>query len=406
MPERIVMLSDSSAPRGGSGALALLAARLMHDAGLETIFVTGDTGEDCPLPGAIQVETVAGRPLLETPFPRRVIDGLYNQRSELLLKHILKRDTPTTVYHLHSWAQILSPSVFAALRPVSERVLISLHDFSLACPNGSYFDFPAQSVCNRVPLSAPCLTANCDKRSRVDKVFRLTRSIFLRQLANFTKTRTLFAAIHPEMTGWLVRAGLPRHNIRVLRNPVSPFRLERVPAERNGEFLFVGRVEIEKGVDLAAEASAILGRPLRVIGDGRARTELAARYSNIIWDGWRTADDISDCVQSARALMMPSRLPEPFGLVALEALQSGIPLVAFSDSFVAKEAALLGAAEIANDRTPSALAAAAQALLNDDAAERASYAGFNDCRHLSTTPNQWRDGLLALYEEMIHASRN
>ena len=99
--------------------------------------------------------------------------GLYNRRAlTTLAEWIARNDTPETVYHLHVWSQVLSPSAFVALAAVRQRMLITAHDFFLVCPNGAYANYTTGETCALKPLSARCLTTACDKRNHAHKLWR------------------------------------------------------------------------------------------------------------------------------------------------------------------------------------------------------------------------------------------
>ncbi|MGH7310356.1 MAG: glycosyltransferase family 4 protein, partial [Candidatus Rokuibacteriota bacterium] len=97
--------------------------------------------------------------------------------------------------------------------------------------------------------------------------------------------------------------------------------------------LFVGSGFERKGLATAIEAMALLGDPqsrLVVIGKGDAGPyqQLAARHAvaeRLIWLGPRV--DVERWYAAADAALLPSRY-EPFGNVHLEALASGLPIVA------------------------------------------------------------------------------
>lgn len=402
IPRRIVIVSDRSAAFGGATSLALLSAHLLAEAGHEVVYMTGDDGENADLPVSVELIPLGGHPLLEQPPLTRVANGLWNRQAHNLMSRVVRRFAgPDTVFHLHGWAQILSPSVISALAKVDDRLVIHAHDFFHACPNGTYFDFRESQVCERKPLGAACLAADCDKRSYPQKLFRTARMAIKRAALDLGKTRALIATIHPDMADYLAKAGIARDRMRVVRNPVSPFVNERVAAENNREVFFIGRIEHEKGADLAIAAAMDAGMAIRVIGDGSDRERLAARYPKALWEGWKSHEEIARLIGQARALIMPSRLPEPFGLVALEALQSGVPLVAFADSFIGREAAELGCAFLASERSHRSLSGALRQLADDEAVERASRIAFEKTRALSTTRESWREGLLDVYREAL-----
>lgn len=401
-PQRIIILNDASKAAGGATSLAVLSARLLAEAGHEVVYVTGDAGDCAELPANVQLIALSGRPLLALPFAQRVGKGLYNGAAHDLVAEVIRRfDGPNTVYHLHGWSQILSPSVLHALSRVEDRLVIHAHDFFHACPNGTYFNFRKESLCHLRPMSLDCATTNCDKRSVAEKAFRLARMAVKRRLLDLGRTRAVIAIIHPFMREWLQKADIAGDRIRVVRNPVQPFRATRVEAEGNHDLFFIGRVETEKGVDLAIEAARRAGRQLRVIGDGSERVRLAEKHPDIAWEGWCSHARIAQLIGSARGLLMPSRLPEPFGLVALEALQSGVPLIAFADSFVGCEAAELGCAFLAPDRQAGSLAAAVRRLDDDEVVRRASQIAFEHAGELCLSHAGWRDALLEIYRELL-----
>lgn len=402
VPSRIVIINDRSIAAGGATALALLSARLFSEAGIRVTYVTGDDGSQAQLPSSVDLIALGGKPLLQRGFSSRVREGLYNFAARRLLDDTIARlDAPGVVYHLHGWAQILSPSVFSPLSQVSDRLVVHAHDFFMACPNGSFFDFSHHEVCHRTPMSAGCLSARCDKRSMAQKGFRVARHLVRQRTFPAGKSPAAIAMIHPAMAPFLERSDLARDRMRVVRNPARAFLPTRVAAERNSDIFFIGRVTQEKGLKIAAEAAQLAGRRLRVIGDGPDRARLAEEFPEIVWDGWLDHPAIAERIGTARALVMPSSLPEPFGLVALEALQSGVPLIAFADAMIAQEAESLGCAFLATERTPQRLAEAMRKLDDDREVQGASERAYAFSPRLTCTQDEWRDRLLDLYSDLL-----
>lgn len=103
--------------------------------------------------------------------------------------------------------------------------------------------------------------------------------------------------------------------------------------------LCVGRLVPEKGFDLALRAlAALVDRfptvRLTIAGDGPARSELErlaaelALTDHVDFLGWVAPDQVSALLSATTVVVVPSRWPEPFGLVALEAAASARPVVA------------------------------------------------------------------------------
>lgn len=95
---------------------------------------------------------------------------------------------------------------------------------------------------------------------------------------------------------------------------------------------FVGRLVLEKGLDTVSAAVAELkkrGVPHRllIVGDGPARERFEAQVPDAIFTGSLSGDALPIAYASAELLLNPSTT-ETFGNINLEAMASGIPIVA------------------------------------------------------------------------------
>ena len=335
---------------------------------------------------------------MASPMHQVFFSALYNRAAkEMVSNWIAANDTPGTVYHLHGWAQILSPAVFQALKPVADRLLLSAHDFFLVCPNGAYAFLDSGAVCPLKPMSAACVGSNCDRRSYAHKLWRVARQAVRQSVFDLKRHAPPVLAIHESMRAYLVRGGMPNEAISTLPNPVRPFLSERAPAEENREFLFIGRLEDGKGPDLAAAAAARAGVSLRIIGDGPMRARLERDYPNVIFSGRKSWQEIGPLARQARALVMPSRYPEPYGLVAAEALWSGLPVIAAQTAFLAPDIVAAGAGIACDPRDVEAMAAAMSRLMDDNVAREMSTQAFENTGRIGLSPEAWIEGLLQAY---------
>ena len=402
---RVVIVNDVSIARGGATALALLEARLLRERGVKVEFATGDAGDNRLFEDlGITVTALGGRRLLDAGGAS-YLSGLYNRRAlEALAPRFAAADTPQTIYHVHGWSQILSPSLFAVLAPYRSRVVISAHDFFLACPNGAYANFKNGRVCALRPLGAACLATNCDKRSYGHKLWRVLRQRIQSHALRFEDARPRVLMIHEAMREPLQRAGLPAAALRALPNPVSAWSGVRIAAERNREFLFVGRFSQEKGPDLAAAAARRTGVQMSFIGDGPMFEDLQQRYPEFTFLGRLPADQVALRATAARALVMPSRYPEPFGLVAVEAMWSGLPALVASDALLAPEIVARRAGLAFDPRDVAAFAEALRRTSDDTSAREMSLNAFGTTHDLGLSPPDWVERLLENFTAMLQTA--
>jgi glycosyltransferase involved in cell wall biosynthesis len=409
LPDRVVVINDLSEPRGGATSIALASMRLLTERGVPVTLITGDDGASvdngvCPT----DFIAIGGTHILEAPMPTAVVNGLYNRQAERTVSRWIKsNDTPRTVYHLHGWSKILSPSIFRALRVVASRLVISAHDFFVVCPNGGYFNFRLGQPCTVRPMGIRCLLSSCDRRNYAHKLWRWGRHSIKRALFDLGDSVAAVVAVHDGMIVHLENGGVPRQRLRTLRNPVTPWRAARVHADSNHIFAFVGRLDHDKGVDLLARAAQQAGVRLRIIGDGPLANWLAREHPETERFSWKPPNEISDLIADVRMLVVPSRTRETFSLVAFEALTSGVPVVISKYAMVANQIASSGLGIRVDPYDERGFAALLAKLGLDDASVGAmSLGAHRDARDLAPTPEQWIENLLAIYADVLQPSMN
>ena len=401
MIDRIVVINDLSRPTGGASLLAIQSARGFASRGHRVTFISGDRPSGETDSGIDHVSLGSDRLLAGNPV-QSFVNGIYNRKARAMIEAwIAANDTPRTIYHLHGWMQILSPAVFGALEKVWDRVIVTAHDFFLSCPNGAFFDFQREEACTRRPLGADCLTTACDRRGIAHKAWRTGRQVpQARKFAGRGYPKILL--IHGAMTEYFRRSGIPASQMSVLPNPVTPFCENPVDAAANSDILFVGRIEQTKGIDLAAEACRRAKVRLVAVGDGALLQEMKSSYPQMEFVGRLAHHEIADRAARARMLVMPSRHMEPFGLSAVEALWSAIPVALSRNSLIADDVVSSGSG-IAFDPTDIGEFAAqlARIAVDDAAVAQMSRQARLGTRHLASDPEAWLDGLLDAYEELV-----
>ena len=204
--------------------------------------------------------------------------------------------------------------------------LLTVQDHRFFCPTRGKWTLGGE-VCRR-PMTREVCSSCFDDQAYFREVHALTERRLL------AARRLPITVLSRYMRQELVAAGVEAPRVHV----VPPFVHGLDPgATASGPpcVLFVGRVVEAKGVREAVEAWLRSGvdLPLVVAGTGPMRGELAARAERLGPGlevvGWVERDRLSGLYRRARALLLPSRWQEPFGLVGLEALSFGVPVVAW-----------------------------------------------------------------------------
>lgn len=93
-------------------------------------------------------------------------------------------------------------------------------------------------------------------------------------------------------------------------------------------FLMVGRLVPYKRFDLAVATFNELGWPLKIAGDGPEKQRLRKiAKKNVEFLGYVSDDELAELYRSAEALIFPQE--EDFGIVAVEAMAAGKPVIAY-----------------------------------------------------------------------------
>ncbi len=158
-----------------------------------------------------------------------------------------------------------------------------------------------------------------------------------------------------------------RDRVRVVPHGLPPG--PPLPSVQRQGLLFAGRLAQEKGLDLLLQALPALrarfpGVPLTVAGDGPLRDEFLATTSGVRWLGPLSPQQLQWQMQRAALLVVPSRR-EALGLVALEAAQNALPVVAARVGGLAEVVQHNLTGLLVDPDSPAALAEAIASLLAD-----------------------------------------
>jgi glycosyltransferase involved in cell wall biosynthesis len=185
------------------------------------------------------------------------------------------------------------------------------------------------------------------------------------------------------VSGWLAdqAAGFAPDlagRVAVAPMPVDDQAFSPGPAGRpRDELLFVGRLDRQKGAEVALRALAMLtgpaaALPLRLVGSGPeepALRRLAAELGvadRVRWDGQLPQPELADRYRRAALLLVPGR-DEGLGLVAVEAQLCGTPVVAAASGGLLDVVADGQTGRTFPPGQPEALARAVEAVLADPA---------------------------------------
>ena len=183
-------------------------------------------------------------------------------------------------------------------------------------------------------------------------------------------------------------------------NAIDASIFERAAVDRSGRdgctFLYVGRLDPEKGLDTLLEAFRDVPGELVLVGDGSDEQRLRALAGERVrFEGAKDRDELVGFYRDADVFVLPSR-SEPWGMVLNEAAAAGLPLVATEESGAAHDLIEEG---VNGFRVPAGDVEALRDRLTrlaDDPALRAGAGARSRELARGFTPEAWADGVARL----------
>ncbi|MFV3327959.1 glycosyltransferase family 4 protein [Pseudomonas sp. NY15372] len=334
----ILIFNDYACIQGGAAQVAIASAKGLADAGYNVhyIYAVGPAAEELYHPN-IKLLDLRQYDLLSHPSKAKAaVVGVWNTQVSELLNDFLEGFEPQdTVAHFHTWVKSLTSSAVVAVRKKNIPIVLTLHDYFTACPNGGFYNYNASSVCKLDAMSIACLGSNCDSRSYAQKLWRFARQIVTNKSGVPSAITDFIYVSHFSLE--ILKQYLPTNSSYWhIPNPIDIEKQSQAKPSESDVFTYIGRFSPEKGAQLFALAAQNLGIRARFVGGGELIQQLQEINPTAEFTGWLNRDAIPKVVRNSRAIVFPSYLYETQGMVVAEAAALGIPCIV-SDACAGKD---------------------------------------------------------------------
>lgn len=288
--------------------------------------------------------------------------SIFSIRSYRDVKRLIE-ENDVDIVHVHNTLSLVSPSVYYAAFKCKVPVVQTMHNFRLLCPGGSFFreksgqpkgketseETPGQicEECTQKGLKC-AVKHSCYRQSRaqtivsaailkIHRMLKTYRKINFICLTEFNKYKLLQLndsgrIINPERI--FIKPNFTYDMRAVLKADESRQSGQKSEEIKGGYYIFAGRLEKLKGIELLTEAFAGMPqRQLYVLGDGVLEESIKQKcqkekIQNIHFMGRVTGERYAKLLGGAKALVVPSQCYETFGMGAAEAYSLGVPVIA------------------------------------------------------------------------------
>lgn len=181
-------------------------------------------------------------------------------------------------------------------------------------------------------------------------------------------------------------------------NPVDFSDSQRVAVENNDVFLFVGRLERDKGGLELAKAARAAGVRAVFVGAGREEKAICDILPEVEITGWLSPADVSAWLGRARCLVFPSLWYECQPLVPMEAIHKGVPVITGRWN-AAQEIVTHNRTGLIYDR-PEDLPTTLK-MMGAEVAKSMSTKAYANRANVGSTPEQHAQDLLKVYADTM-----
>ncbi|MBS0286861.1 MAG: glycosyltransferase [Proteobacteria bacterium] len=252
--------------------------------------------------------------------------------NQIHFKHIanMVKKHAIDIVHVHNFFPLLTPSVFSGAKFAGAKVVHTLHNFRWWCTSGIlYRDNQTCEQCVEKAIAWPGIIHKCYRNSYLQSI-AATLAFGWYRLKEYAKHIDAYFVLSEFQAQKLK----PVLNAKMLLKPngiEAPVKLNTTPKKG---YLFVGRLESAKGIELLLETFAKLPKQfcLSIIGTGENEQALRQTYAseNIVFLGQLPHEQVLENMAKSKYFIHSSLTYETFGLTLVEALSVGTPVIALN----------------------------------------------------------------------------
>jgi len=273
-----------------------------------------------------------------------IINYIFSFRNYKLLLNYLSNNN-VDIIHIHGFFSSLSPSILLAIKKIKFskklKVIQTIHDFHLICPNSSLYNFIKDDICERCinkKIKINIFTTNCDRRGFYYSVIKGIRSILSYNILKHRNIIDKFICPSEFMKRKLIMDGVEEQKIVVIRNSVATYN--KVLPNKKNIICYFGRFSKEKNLEFLIEVFSYWKNKtpndflLLLIGEGEEEVKLkkvaseSAFSSSIIFKSFLPFDQLIMIIGEAKYSTMSSKCYENLPMLVIESISLNIiPIV-------------------------------------------------------------------------------
>lgn len=258
-------------------------------------------------------------------------DTIYSLKTIREVKKIIKKNK-IDIVHVHNTFPLISPSVYNASNDCGVKVVQTIHNFRLICPAATF-------TCNE-NICEKCLSGGlkfsirnkCYRNSRTQTFIVVLMLKINRIIGSYDKISNYISLT--KFSKKKLEILIPKDKIVIKPNFIDKKNKETIRIEDRKYFMFLGRIDKLKGIDILLESwKNIKEEKLIIVGSGPEEDRVKNfiynnKIDNIDFLGYRKKEEAIDILSKAKALIIPSQWYEGLPMTLVESFSMNVPVIA------------------------------------------------------------------------------
>lgn len=304
---------------GGEDAVVSNEKKLLEDHGHKVVLYSRDNSE---------LKQMSKWRKLTLP-----LTTVFNPRTYRDIKHLIRAEH-IDIVHVHNTLNLISPSVYYAARKMKVPIVQTIHNFRLLCPGATFYrdgriceDCVTKGLKCAVKYScyrdSKLQTLACVINTKIHRMTGIYGKINYICLTDFNKEKLL------QLKQIKANSVFVKPNFVVETSNFIPEKM------RDNQFIFAGRLDKLKGIDILFKAWKIMGylAPKLVVCGTGPMEEWCRNFlennldCNIEMKGFVLNKEVKKLIANSKALILPTQWYEGFPMTIVEAFAVGTPVL-------------------------------------------------------------------------------
>lgn len=259
---------------------------------------------------------------------------IFNIKTYIDIKRIIKEKS-IDIVHVHNTLNLISPSVYYASLKCKVPVVQTIHNFRLLCPAATFYrDGHICEECINKGLNS-AIKYSCYRNNRIHTLGCVLTLKIHRFIGIYKKINYICLTDFNKKKLMMLDKFIDKNRIYVKPNFVERKGNDSINKKRKNQFVFVGRLDPLKGIDILLKAWKKVNYGvgnLVICGTGPMSEWCdefikANKLENVELLGFIENNLVRKIISESKALILPTQWYEGFPMTIVEAYSEGTPVI-------------------------------------------------------------------------------